>query len=659
MSEYILSEDLAVWFGNKKKKKGSSQPKGPWVNICKKKKGGGHPPCGRDDADKGGYPVCRGAGVAGKMSQKEKDSACRRKREKEKKDTQSGKGQKPTRIKVKNYKKKNESIERLVSLVLENEVSNVNDVSDVNVSSKVIKSICDSKKFCSAQGPITFGQLKSIVDSAKNKRLAKHIGEGGFKAFIRLMPWFIPQIAVAGMFTSAMRAANKLFGPTLKETPSYKSWWAKAIMKMFSFAEGDINPTDPFSQIFFISDGLMNLMNNENTLKFAYHISEIASTQPDDEPVPEFFVENELRSWINQRFLLDPPLQPKRLDSFDDVQLPLGNSDDESYDDSQDEPDLIDTGLIESVLKSYTKEKTVISEELKYHIDNSLSLTENVFRYGSPKYFDVINEARKLYSEGYNQWSEEEVELLESDRGRFFNYKGERLPFDFPMVNEQAFSWDGTYANEIDEQGADTSWSKDEDKITLQDILELTKDIKIINFPTKKLANIVLNWNDNPEEIERISQVEISSQYPILIMVDENGKIQWILDGNHRAQKALRSNSETIPAKLIKPSNLNPKSKKIFGLSESEYKGKDVSLNKPKSGGPKKWYVYVKNPKTGKVIKVSYGSPVMTAKWNDPGARKSFAARHRCHMKKDKTKAGYWACRAHKDFGKNVSGRFW
>jgi hypothetical protein len=649
MSEYILTEDLAVWFGKKKKKKGSKQPKGPWVNICKKKKGGGHPPCGREDADKGAYPVCRGAGVAGKMSQKDKDSACRRKREKEKKDTQTGKGQKPTRIKVKNYKKKNESIDKLVNLVLE-ELGG-----DVNVSTKVVKSICDSKKFCNAQGPITFGQLKSIVDSAKNKRLAKHIGEGGFKAFIRLMPWFIPQIAVAGMFTSAMRAANKLFGPTLKETPSYKSWWAKAIMKMFSFAEGDINPSDPFSKIFFISDGLMNLMNSENKLKFAYHISEIASTQPDDEAVPEFFVENELRSWINQRFLLDPPLQPKKLDSFDDVKIPLPITKKED-----EEEDLVDdTKLIESVLKSYTKEKTVISEELQYHIDNSLSLTENVFRYGSPKYFDVINEARKLYSEGYNQWSEEEVELLESDRGRFFNYKGERLPFDFPMVNEQAFSWDGTYANEIDEQGADTSWSKDEDKITLQDILELTKDIKIINFPTKKLANIVLNWNDNPEEIERISQVEISSQYPILIMVDENGKIQWILDGNHRAQKALRSNSETIPAKLIKPSNLNPKSKKIFGLSEAEYKGKDVSLNKPKSGGPKKWYVYVKNPKTGKVIKVSYGSPVMTAKWNDPGARKSFAARHQCAKKKDKTKAGYWACRAHKDFGKNVSGRFW
>ena len=35
----------------------------------------------------------------------------------------------------------------------------------------------------------------------------------------------------------------------------------------------------------------------------------------------------------------------------------------------------------------------------------------------------------------------------------------------------------------------------------------------------------------------------------------------------------------------------------------------------------------------------------MKAKINDPEARKSFAARHKCDQKKDKTKAGYWACR--------------
>jgi hypothetical protein len=132
-------------------------------------------------------------------------------------------------------------------------------------------------------------------------------------------------------------------------------------------------------------------------------------------------------------------------------------------------------------------------------------------------------------------------------------------------INEQGFSWDGTYANEIDEgNGADTSWSNDEEKITLQDILELTKNIEVINFPTKELSKVVLNWDDNPEEIERISQVEVSQQYPILIMVNEDNKILWVLDGNHRAQKALMNNIDSIPAKLIKPSDLDERTIKMF-----------------------------------------------------------------------------------------------
>ena len=106
-----IHEDLAVWFGTKKKSKGTKQPQGPWVNICRKKEGGGHPECGRGDSDKGGYPVCRAKSVAANMSQESKDSACRRKREREKTDGKSGKGQTPSPIKVKGYKsKKNESL---------------------------------------------------------------------------------------------------------------------------------------------------------------------------------------------------------------------------------------------------------------------------------------------------------------------------------------------------------------------------------------------------------------------------------------------------------------------------------------------------------------------------------------------------------------------
>jgi hypothetical protein len=79
-------------------------------------------------------------------------------------------------------------------------------------------------------------------------------------------------------------------------------------------------------------------------------------------------------------------------------------------------------------------------------------------------------------------------------------------------------------------------------------------------------------------------------------------------------------------------------------LIEAEYKGKKVELNDPKRGGKKKFFVYVKNDK-GNVIKVEFGDTSgLKAKINDPAARKSFAARHQCHLKKDKTKPGYWSC---------------
>ena len=116
-SEYetVLKEDLAVWFGTKKKPKGSKQPKGPWVNICRKKEGGGHPPCGRPEAKGKGYPKCRAAGVAAKMSDSQKRAACAQKRRAEKQEPKVGTGNKPT---MTSYKKRNESVENLVRKVL-------------------------------------------------------------------------------------------------------------------------------------------------------------------------------------------------------------------------------------------------------------------------------------------------------------------------------------------------------------------------------------------------------------------------------------------------------------------------------------------------------------------------------------------------------------
>jgi len=79
-------------------------------------------------------------------------------------------------------------------------------------------------------------------------------------------------------------------------------------------------------------------------------------------------------------------------------------------------------------------------------------------------------------------------------------------------------------------------------------------------------------------------------------------------------------------------------------IEEAEFRGKDVPLNKPKRGGSKAYYVYVRDPKTKKIKKVSFGSGGLRAKIKNKTARNAFAKRHNCDQKKDRTKAGYWSC---------------
>ena len=75
--------------------------------------------------------------------------------------------------------------------------------------------------------------------------------------------------------------------------------------------------------------------------------------------------------------------------------------------------------------------------------------------------------------------------------------------------------------------------------------------------------------------------------------------------------------------------------------NEAEYNGKDVELNKPKRGGSKKYYVYVKNPKTDRVKKISFGDVTgLKTKANNKKKAKSFAARHNCEKKNDKINEG-------------------
>jgi hypothetical protein len=175
------------------------------------------------------------------------------------------------------------------------------------------------------------------------------------------------------------------------------------------------------------------------------------------------------------------------------------------------------------------------SENLQFHLENKISILDNVFRPGSEAFFSLIKEAR-IFT---NLLSDNDKQIFEnSDLGEFVMFEGQMVPLDLPMEN-------------------------------------------------------------------------------------------------------------------------------IEEINEAEYHGKEVKLNHPtRSSGPKKYKVYVKNPKTGNVKVVNFGDVKggLSIKLSDPKARKSFAARHQCHLKKDKTKPGYWACRmtkfAHLLGGKTYPG-YW
>ena len=82
------------------------------------------------------------------------------------------------------------------------------------------------------------------------------------------------------------------------------------------------------------------------------------------------------------------------------------------------------------------KENVTVSDALKYHIDNGLSLTDNIFRVYSEGYFDLVNEVRELYNEGIIDLNEEDSLMVESDLGIKIKVGKEYVYLDAPYISE-------------------------------------------------------------------------------------------------------------------------------------------------------------------------------------------------------------------------------
>ena len=99
--------------------------------------------------------------------------------------------------------------------------------------------------------------------------------------------------------------------------------------------------------------------------------------------------------------------------------------------------ELIKEALEEHIDKSLIlKESVEVSEELQYHIDNGMTLTNNVFRMYSEKYFNLVNEVRELWNEGKIDLNEEDALMAESDLGKKVKIGKNYVYLDAPYVYE-------------------------------------------------------------------------------------------------------------------------------------------------------------------------------------------------------------------------------
>ena len=224
-----------------------------------------------------------------------------------------------------------------------------------------------------------------------------------------------------------------------------------------------------------------------------------------------------------------------------------------------------------------------VSRELWYHINNDISLEECVFRYGSPKYFTLINEARLLQCEQNIDFDNQTRALLETDLGKFATYKGEEVALDFPMLNEE-------------------------------------KEYYVTYNKGRGLGKGLIKSKESDYEEPRVFSKEEAEEYV----------------------KRVKSSGATpgqITSYWVSDINMNR-------VDEAKKKKKkDPPIGKPKRGGSKAYYVYVRDPRTKRIKKVSFGSGGLRAKINNPKARNAFAKRHRCTTATDKTTARYWSCR--------------
>ena len=163
----------------------------------------------------------------------------------------------------------------------------------------------------------TFGILYALFLDAREAKKKTDLRVGVVKAIHRILPMtlapFFPILAIVGYVLGTSRAFNKVIAPILADPGSdYPTFLNKLITSTMKIAEGEIIPTkDRFTRAFVVSDNLVSAIKEEVLREFATYLSEQMSKKSPDEEVPEHYIENQLKKYINTRFDVDPQIPLK------------------------------------------------------------------------------------------------------------------------------------------------------------------------------------------------------------------------------------------------------------------------------------------------------------------------------------------------------------
>jgi hypothetical protein len=320
------------------------------------------------------------------------------------------------------------------------------------------------------------------------------------------------------------------------------------------------------------------------------------------------------------------------------------------------------------------KVKHLISEGLQYHMDKKIQLHESVYRIGSEKHFELIREARALWVRGIIDVSEDDQAILETNLGHFGMYEGEAVPLDMPMVNEEAkmpsqeevdkfFSITQNemhYLNSKPVMGQKGDRVRREikpwDEYDLSNWNALVRKAKAQGKINEDEAAFEYNKARAGRIMKDLFGLDFEFDYTykpegdrIIIHPEGYNPDGTLFDMKDvHKEKIIRTFRDKMPKAQATPNMGGGITVRLRGFSLEEAKKKkkkDPPIGKPKRGGSKAYYVYVRDPKTKRIKKVSFGSGGLKAKIRNKKARNAFAARHRCKTANDRTTARYWSCR--------------